>query len=555
MRKSYPRLPVIMFSTLTERGADATLERSLRAPPTTSPSPPTSAASPPSMDAVRDELHPQDQVLWRRPLRPAADARPRRIAARARCRATRRRGPVDVVAIGVSTGGPNALTTVVAALPGDLAGARRHRPAHAADVHRPARRAAHGKSAASRSSRRGDRDARRGRAASDRPRRLPHDASSATPTRCASPPRPGAAGELVPPRGRRAVPLGRSRSTAPRARRWSSPAWATTALAGRPDIVEAGGAGHRPGRGHVVVWGMPGAIVAAGTRRPEVLPMHRRGASCESRGASPRDAHDASTSRRVSPGMSARPDDFEFVCDLVRERSAIVLEAGKEYLVEARLAPARPRAGPRSSPAGRTSCARTRAGRCRDQVIEAMTTNETSFFRDVHPFEALPDQGAPRRSSRRGPRRAAPHLVRRVSTGQEPYSIAMTHSRALSRARRPGDQDPRDRPINPTMLARARPGVLRQLEVNRGLPASLLVKHFEKHGADWQIEADIRQMIESRSSTFGAMAARHSRDGRRVHAQRPHLLRHGDQARSAASRAASPCGPTAISSSAAPRPR
>jgi len=188
--------------------------------------------------------------------------------------------------------------------------------------------------------------------------------------------------------------------------------------------------------------------------------------------------------------MSIAPETFAFVADLVGRRSAIRLEPGKEYLVESRLGPIA-----RERQLGLDEYVRRlRAGAPEDElavVVEAMTTNETSWFRDVAPFAAL--------SSHILPLLRAAGATDRVrvwsaacSTGQEPYSILM----ALADAPLPVEVVATD--LNEQVLARAREGQYSQLEVNRGLPAAVLVRHFERVGAHWRVRADLRNRVQFR---------------------------------------------------------
>lgn len=192
--------------------------------------------------------------------------------------------------------------------------------------------------------------------------------------------------------------------------------------------------------------------------------------------------------------MSANADNFKFVCELVHRRAAILIETGKEYLVDARLAPI---ARAHGLPSVDALVAKLRAdekGPLSHEVIEAMTTNETSFFRDIHPFDTFRTKVLPPLIKARATTRSIRIWCAAASTGQEPYSIAMTIREYFPELATWNVQIIAT-DINATVLARARTGVFRQLEVNRGLPASLLVKHFEKNGADWQIKANIRQMV------------------------------------------------------------
>jgi chemotaxis protein methyltransferase CheR len=192
--------------------------------------------------------------------------------------------------------------------------------------------------------------------------------------------------------------------------------------------------------------------------------------------------------------VSANADSFKYVCELVHRRAAILIEAGKEYLVDARLGPIAKAHGLPSVDALVDKLRRDERGPLAQEVIEALTTNETSFFRDIHPFEVLRTTVLPTLIRARAATRSLRIWCAAASTGQEPYSIAMTirdHFPELAT----WNVQIIATDINATVLARARSGIFRQLEVNRGLPAAMLVKHFEKNGIDWQIKPSLRQMI------------------------------------------------------------
>jgi chemotaxis protein methyltransferase CheR len=189
--------------------------------------------------------------------------------------------------------------------------------------------------------------------------------------------------------------------------------------------------------------------------------------------------------------------DFDVIRRLLLERSAIVLEAGKEYLVETRLAPLVRQLNLHSigELIGRLR-AQPDNGLCR-QVVEALVTTETSFFRDHHPFEALRKVVLPDLAARRRGECRLNVWCAASSTGQEPYSLAMLlreHFPELSGWQITFLASDLSREV----LARAREGRYRQIEVNRGLPAALLVKYFEQHGTDWQLRPAVRAMVEFR---------------------------------------------------------
>ena len=186
--------------------------------------------------------------------------------------------------------------------------------------------------------------------------------------------------------------------------------------------------------------------------------------------------------------------DFDYIRALVRERSAIVLEAGKEYLVQARLLPVAHQQGLDDVNA---LVARLKRGEpaLTTQVVEAMTTNETSFFRDVHPFEALRAEVLPSLLESRRTQRTLRIWSAASSTGQEAYSIAMVlreHFPELAGWNLSilGTDLSRD------VLQKASEGRYAQIEVNRGLPAPMLIKYFDRVGPAWKAKPELRTMCE-----------------------------------------------------------
>jgi chemotaxis protein methyltransferase CheR len=185
--------------------------------------------------------------------------------------------------------------------------------------------------------------------------------------------------------------------------------------------------------------------------------------------------------------------DLDFVRELVLSRSAIVLDEGKGYLVESRLAPIVREDGLSSIGELVDLLRRRPRSPLEARVVDAMTTNETSFFRDVHPFDALPAIIADLPSGATGPLTI---WCAACSSGQEPYSIAMTIHEKLphlaSRVRILGTD------LSPTMVERTKAGRFSQLEVNRGLPARMLVRYFDQDGTDWVAKPELRSMIDAR---------------------------------------------------------
>jgi len=188
------------------------------------------------------------------------------------------------------------------------------------------------------------------------------------------------------------------------------------------------------------------------------------------------------------------PSDFEFVRTIVRADSAIALEPGKEYLVESRLATLARQEGVGSIEELIAQARKKPDNGIRYKIVKAMTTNETSFFRDVAPFDALREHVLPDLIAKRATQRVLRIWCGAASTGQEPYSLAMLireHFPALGGWK----VEIVATDISREVLARARSGRYSQLEVNRGLPASMLVKYFEKDGIHWRVKDAIRDMI------------------------------------------------------------
>lgn len=189
--------------------------------------------------------------------------------------------------------------------------------------------------------------------------------------------------------------------------------------------------------------------------------------------------------------------DFEFIRKLLQERSAIALDAGKHYLVESRLTPIVRQLG-LASIGDLVQQMRTQPSNgLATQVVEAMVTTETSFFRDVHPFEALRKTVIPDLIRRRHSERALSFWCAASASGQEPYSLAILLREDFPELLR-WNVRLLATDLSREMLERTRAGRYNQIEANRGLPASLLIKYFEQHGAAWQLRDEVRDAVELR---------------------------------------------------------
>lgn len=193
--------------------------------------------------------------------------------------------------------------------------------------------------------------------------------------------------------------------------------------------------------------------------------------------------------------MPLATGDFDFIRTLVRKKSAIVLEPGKEYLVESRIMPLVHREGLGSIEELVKILRNSPHNSLNEKVVEAMTTNETSFFRDIHPFEVLKKNIIPEMMTKRSAQKEFNIWCGASSSGQESYSLLMmlkeNFPHLFNWKFRYVASD-----ISNEMLARCRSGIYSQLEVNRGLPATHLVKYFERIGMEWQVKEDIRKLVQ-----------------------------------------------------------
>jgi chemotaxis protein methyltransferase CheR len=187
------------------------------------------------------------------------------------------------------------------------------------------------------------------------------------------------------------------------------------------------------------------------------------------------------------------PLDYEFLRKLLKERSGLDLSSDKQYLVESRLIPLARRAG---MPGISELVARIRAGsdQLTSEVVEAMTTNETFFFRDKIPFDHLREAILPALVQARASRRSLRIWCAASSTGQEPYSIAMGVKEFAGLAGWRVEIIATD--LSLEVLEKSKAGIYSQFEVQRGLPIQMLVKYFTQTGELWQLNADIRAMVQ-----------------------------------------------------------
>ena len=191
------------------------------------------------------------------------------------------------------------------------------------------------------------------------------------------------------------------------------------------------------------------------------------------------------------------PEEFEFFAAFLRERSGISLDANKAYLVESRMLSLIEERGIGSLS---TLVAKLRSASdpsLEECVVDEMTTNETAFFRDTRPFDMLTDYMTPALLESRSTEKRLQIWSAGCSTGQEPYSIAMTLKENFPELA-DWTVSILATDICGTAIEQAREGSYSQLEVNRGLPREMLDKYFKKSGVRWNLNKDLREMVEFR---------------------------------------------------------
>ncbi|MBV9045006.1 MAG: protein-glutamate O-methyltransferase CheR [Alphaproteobacteria bacterium] len=187
-------------------------------------------------------------------------------------------------------------------------------------------------------------------------------------------------------------------------------------------------------------------------------------------------------------------DDLSFLAQVVRRRSGLVLPASKAHLIEGRLSTVMRRFGFKTVDAvikelrhgGRDTLARA--------VTEAMTTNESSFFRDRAAFEQFRDLVLPQLMESRAESKRLRIWSAACAAGQEAYSIAMLlDDRKLLAQGWTIDLVATD--LSAEMIARAEEGIYSHFEVQRGLAIRRLVAHFTQEGGNWRINENLRRMV------------------------------------------------------------
>ncbi len=190
------------------------------------------------------------------------------------------------------------------------------------------------------------------------------------------------------------------------------------------------------------------------------------------------------------------PIEYEYLRKLLKDHSGLDLSADKHYLIESRLLPLARKAGLPGIP---ELIQKMKGGSMAlvTQVVEAMTTNETFFFRDKIPFDHFRDSIMPEILQARAGRKKVRIWCAAGSTGQEPYSLAMC-LKEMGAALAGWRVEILATDLSQEVLEKSKAGIYSQFEVQRGLPIQMLVKYFKQNGELWQLNADIRAMVQHR---------------------------------------------------------
>jgi len=190
------------------------------------------------------------------------------------------------------------------------------------------------------------------------------------------------------------------------------------------------------------------------------------------------------------------PPDYEYLRKLLKDHSGLDLSSDKQYLLESRLLPLARKSG-LSSISDLVQKLKGGSTAITAQVVEAMTTNETFFFRDKVPFDHFRESIMPEMIKARASRKSIRIWCAAGSTGQEPYSLAMC-LKEMGAALAGWRLEILATDLSQEVLEKSKSGIYSQFEVQRGLPIQMLVKYFKQVGEIWQINPDLRAMIQHR---------------------------------------------------------
>ena len=197
-----------------------------------------------------------------------------------------------------------------------------------------------------------------------------------------------------------------------------------------------------------------------------------------------------------------KSEDFELFSTLVKQRSGLILTPEKAYLLESRLFPVARKHNIKSLEDMAQIVRSRREEALMSDITEAMTTNESFFFRDQKPFTLFQKRLLPRLLEHRGEKKLLRIWSAAASSGQEAYSLAMICVEEAAKLQG-WKIEILGTDLSREMVVRAKSGIYSQFEVQRGLPVTMLVKYFQQIAGDkWQIKDNIRQMVQFREGNL-----------------------------------------------------
>jgi len=189
-------------------------------------------------------------------------------------------------------------------------------------------------------------------------------------------------------------------------------------------------------------------------------------------------------------------NDYDFLAEFLQKASGLSLGQGKAYLLESRLMPIANSLGLNAISELVQELKRPLSQNLKTAVIEAMTTNETLFFRDKKPFEDLVERMLPTILEARQLQKKLRIWCAACSSGQEPYSIVMSLREYFPQLLHEWNVEIIATDLNDQIIAKAKTGVYSQFEVQRGLSIQMLMKYFHKMESDWQINPEVQNWIQ-----------------------------------------------------------
>lgn len=188
------------------------------------------------------------------------------------------------------------------------------------------------------------------------------------------------------------------------------------------------------------------------------------------------------------------PNDFDYIAKILKERSGLIITPDKAYLLESRLTPIARKRGLKTVDE-LIGVMRTSGEDLLREVTEAMTTNESFFFRDIKPFDQFKALVLPQLLQTRASKRSIRIWSAACSSGQEAYSLAMILKEESAKLAG-WKVEIVGTDISHDVLEKAKAGLYSQFEVQRGLPIQMLVKYFKKNNELWQVDPVLRAMVQ-----------------------------------------------------------